>query len=255
MTSFGPYSPWVKSFATPSYSRPGLAYRGGRRGVLPRQDSSNPKCRGESAAHGRAPLVADARGVPGRLEQVPERRLLPEQCAEVEIVADVVPARHQRHPGGRAERLHWHCSRPEPDRGQPVEVRGLVRLAAVRRDALVAEVIGHDEDEVRFRLGGQKSRRGRGGQDAARGDEQADLGEYGLHGWGSGSGDGLGEWLAYFLRPCGPCPGRRRGPGAVASGRHRADSRAAKGHEATHLGRAAGLHFRELGGVSGSPRG
>ena len=49
---------------------------------------------------------------------------------------------------------------PHPGGGEPIEMRRLVGLPAVGRDAFVAEVIGHDEDDV----GLGSSERWRGGQ-------------------------------------------------------------------------------------------
>ena len=64
--------------------------------------------------------------------------------------------------------------------GEPVEVRRLVGLAAVGRDAFEAEVVGHDEDDVGLAVSGKGgSERERDG--AENGDEGATA-EGAIHG-------------------------------------------------------------------------
>ena len=65
--------------------------------------------------------------------------------------------------------------------GEPVEVRRLVGLAAVGRDAFEAEVVGHDKDDVGSALGGG----GRGGKHEREGAKNGDEGataEGAIHG-------------------------------------------------------------------------
>ena len=75
--------------------------------------------------------------------------------AEFEVISDIGNPGHQLHAGGSAERLDVAIFKAHAGGGEAVEVRGLVGLAAVGRHAFVAEIVGHDEDDIgRARRGG-----------------------------------------------------------------------------------------------------
>ena len=68
----------------------------------------------------------------------------------------VLPA-HQRRARRRAVLAMVIVCELHPLRREPVDVRRLVIFTAIRRHVRVTEVVGHDEDDIRFR----RSRRGR----------------------------------------------------------------------------------------------
>ena len=101
------------------------------------------------------PFPDHAGGVTGVLEEVPERPLLGIEVSEAGVVALVVQAGHQRHARRRAQRLGMDLVEPHAGRGELVHHRGAVTLAAVGRDALIAEVVDQDEHHVRLRRRGE----------------------------------------------------------------------------------------------------
>lgn len=96
------------------------------------------------------PLADDGRGIAGLFEDVSERRLLGIEQPEANIVPDIVLPGHELDSGRRAERLHIAVIEANPGRSEPIQVRRPVRLASVGAHAFIAEVIGHDEDDVRL---------------------------------------------------------------------------------------------------------
>ena len=106
--------------------------------------------RGALEAVAQLPFARDARRVAGVLEQIAERLLRRIEMAEVRVVAAIADARHQRHARRRAERLHVALLEPHARRGELVHHRRLVALAAIGRDALVAEVVNEDEHDIRL---------------------------------------------------------------------------------------------------------
>lgn len=79
-----------------------------------------------------------------------KRRLGANERAEIEIVSDVVTSRHELHACGSPKRLHMELLEAHAVCREPVEMRGLVGLSAIRGHAFVAEITGHDEDDVRL---------------------------------------------------------------------------------------------------------
>ena len=104
------------------------------------------------------PLAADPGLVAGVSEQVAERHLASLELAEADVVAHVVLAGHHLHPRRRAERLHVRVGEARAARRERVQVGRLVAAAAVAGQALVAEVVGEDHDDVRPPLRAEHSR-------------------------------------------------------------------------------------------------
>src|SRR5688572_5674012 len=105
------------------------------------------------------PLAADPGGVTGFFQQMGERGRLGLEQSEFDVISNIVDARHQLRARRRAKRLDVAVFESHAGGGEPIEMRSLIRLPAVRRDALVTEVIGHDQHDVRLALGGAKERR------------------------------------------------------------------------------------------------
>lgn len=94
------------------------------------------------------PFAANSGGIARVLHEMPEGCLRAQQRAKVDVVPHVVAPRHELHPRRRAKRLHVAVFKTHTVGGEFVDDGRLIRLAAVRGDALVAEVIDHDEDDV-----------------------------------------------------------------------------------------------------------
>ena len=94
------------------------------------------------------PLSRDRRGVARVPEHVREGPLTWDQRPEVRIVSNVALARHNGHPAGGAQRRRVAVSELDARVGQLVEPRSLVLLAAVGAEALVTNVIGHDQHDI-----------------------------------------------------------------------------------------------------------
>ena len=106
------------------------------------------------------PLADDGRRVAGLLQGLRQRALLQRQAvlrprpdhADLQPVPHRIAARHQGGPRRGADRLHVELLEPRARRRELVEVRRLDLLAAVEADVGIAQVVGQDEDDVRFAL-------------------------------------------------------------------------------------------------------
>ncbi len=72
------------------------------------------------------PLAADPSDVAGFFQQVREGRRRARQGTEVQLIADIVEAGHELHPGRRAQRLHVAMLEAHAGSCQAVQVRRLV---------------------------------------------------------------------------------------------------------------------------------
>ena len=95
------------------------------------------------------PLARNECLVAGCLKTVPDGSLIPVEHGEGRVVPRIGQTGHQLDAAGRAERLRVAVVEPHPAVGHPVDVRRAVLLAAVAAEALVADIVGHDEDDVR----------------------------------------------------------------------------------------------------------
>jgi hypothetical protein len=160
----------------------GVGVPGRPAGELPEAVLVEPEVLGPVEPAAELPLAGDPRRVPGLLEEVGEGDRVRLEPAEPGVVADVVLPGHELHPGRGAQRLDVAVLEPHPAGGQPVQVRRLVRGAAVTPQALVPEVVGQDEHDVR-----PVRRRERGGEGGGReGEKEAD--HFGSFFLGRGSG-------------------------------------------------------------------
>jgi len=162
-------------------------------GLLPEQGFVKAEVLGGIRFFAELPFAADSGGVTGLFEEVRKGGLAAEQGAEVEVVVEVVATRHELHPGGRAERLRMAVFKAQTVRCEPVEMRGLVRLAAIGGDAFVAKVIGHDEYDI-----GRSLSRQRGDNTEAKA-EAGEEGEGRIH---ERSDCGRNESVRVLLRAC-----------------------------------------------------
>ena len=63
-------------------------------------------------------------------------------------IAEIVPARHDLNPGGGAQGLGITMFETHTCLRQLVQNRRFVRLAAVTTETFIAEIVGHDENDV-----------------------------------------------------------------------------------------------------------
>ena len=89
----------------------------------------------------------------------PKRLLARIQDAEVSVVAEVVLPRHDLDPRRRAQRLRITMIEPHPRPRQLVQHRRLILLAAIAPKALIADIVGHDQHNVRLALPGLRLQR------------------------------------------------------------------------------------------------
>src|SRR5262249_29438542 len=102
------------------------------------------------------PLAGNARRVASVLQQIGKRRRLRIEQAKLDIVASVRHSRHQLRARWRAHWLNLATIESDTGRSELVEVRCLVRRTAVAAERFIAEVVGHDQNDVRlFRVGGR----------------------------------------------------------------------------------------------------
>ena len=155
MTRSGPYSPFVEValVAVVFEAGVGVARRAAR--VLPEAGFVEAEALRQIFVAAELPLAGDGGGVAGFLEQVAERGGLRLHAAELDVVAGVRHAGHEADAGGRAEGLNVAAFEAHAGGGEGVEVGRFVGLAAVGAERFVAEVVGHDEDDVwLLRVGG-----------------------------------------------------------------------------------------------------
>ena len=105
------------------------------------------------------PFPGNAGGVTRPAKDMAESGLRFVERAEVHIVPHVRHASHQLGARRRAIRLGIAVLKAHALARQSVQIRRAIRLAAIGPDALVAEVIGEDDDDVGFasrlwRIGG-----------------------------------------------------------------------------------------------------
>ena len=106
------------------------------------------------------PLAGDARGIARAAEVVRKRLRLRVHVSKIDVVPDIVDPGHELHARGRAERLHEAALEAHPARGEAIDIRRAVGGAAVGADALVAEIVDEDQNDIRFR---RRSRERNGG--------------------------------------------------------------------------------------------
>lgn len=97
------------------------------------------------------PFAANACDIAGFFHEMSESRLCAHERAEVQVIAHIVFARHELHAGGRAQWLRMTVFKAHARGGETIEMRRLIRFAPILGHALVAEVIGHDENDIRLR--------------------------------------------------------------------------------------------------------
>jgi hypothetical protein len=94
------------------------------------------------------PLARDAGGVAGLLQQMGERGDLRIDQPKLDVIAHIVDRGHQLDPGRCTQGRGVGMLETQAGRGEPVQVRRLIRLPAVGRDAFIAEIVGHDQDDI-----------------------------------------------------------------------------------------------------------
>ncbi len=118
------------------------------------------------------PLARDARGVARLAKDVPERLLLRVEDAPAVVAAEAVPPGHDQQARRRAQRRAVGVLEARPPGGELVQDRRPVRRAPVAAEALVAQVVGHDQQDVGplpLRGGGKEMRCRRAEQRRAAG--------------------------------------------------------------------------------------
>ena len=70
------------------------------------------------------------------------------QHAKGHIIAMVVFARHQLHPGRGAQRGRIAVVKTHPVFRQLIQVRGLVTFTTISAQGLVTEIIGHNKNDI-----------------------------------------------------------------------------------------------------------
>ena len=94
------------------------------------------------------PLAGHRSPVAAFLHVLADRLLAAVEDREGRVVADVREAGHQLDPTGSAQRLRVTVAKSQALPGKPVNVRRLVLPAAVAPEALVADIVGHNQDHV-----------------------------------------------------------------------------------------------------------
>jgi|688.fasta_scaffold00110_3 hypothetical protein len=67
------------------------------------------------------PLSADASGVTSLLQEIPKGCFITHQCAEIQIVANIVASRHQLYASGCAQRLDIALLEAHPGYRTPIQ--------------------------------------------------------------------------------------------------------------------------------------
>ena len=96
------------------------------------------------------PLACDCRGISRLLKEVSYRALVGAEDGECCVVSDVGEPRHELDATGRTERLRVAMLKAKALACQSVEVRCPVLPAAVGAEALEADIVSHDENDVRL---------------------------------------------------------------------------------------------------------
>ena len=96
------------------------------------------------------PLSGNRRIVASGLEQMGECFLTGVQIGKVRVVPKVVLACHQFHSGCRADRRRVTMIELDTFRRQRVKIGRLVVLSAVAPESFPADIIGHDQNDVRL---------------------------------------------------------------------------------------------------------
>jgi len=94
------------------------------------------------------PFAGDAGGVPGLFHHMSERLFTGINDAEGGPVPEIIFARHDLHAGGGAERLGIAMLKPDAGTGKAVEHRGWVGGSPVAAKTFVAQIIGHDQENI-----------------------------------------------------------------------------------------------------------
>jgi hypothetical protein len=115
---------------------------------LPEAGFIKPEVLGRIDLLAQLPLPHNASGIPLLFKQVGKGGLFAVQYSKLNIVSEIGHPRHYFYPGWRAQRLRVAMSKACPGASEFIEVGCLERSAPIGPDALIAHVIGHNEDEV-----------------------------------------------------------------------------------------------------------
>ena len=89
-------------------------------------------------------------------KQICDRVLIRKQGPEVGVIPHVAHPGHQGNPARSAKRSRVAVGEADSAVGQPVDPRGRVLTAPVRPEALVTDIVGHDQHDVGWRIGGER---------------------------------------------------------------------------------------------------
>ena len=104
------------------------------------------------------PLARNHGLVAGLLHHVTEGLVIRIQVAEMRVISEVVLPRHQLNPRGRADRSGKAVLEASALSGKRVDARRLVVLRSVAAKGLPANIVSHDENDVRFFQGGTRGK-------------------------------------------------------------------------------------------------